>query len=98
MAGQYYDTVIGIRLTRHERREVTDAAKAAGLSISAYGRRRILGHVVISDSDRETRNELRRLGGLVKHHHNTSGGASSPETVRAIRALREAVERVGRAK
>ena len=90
------DAVINIRLTEAEKCKVTEGATAAGLTVSAYGRRRLLGRVVIADTDLATRRELRRLGGLLKLVHNESDGAYSPETVQAIRELREAVERVGR--
>ena len=90
------DAVINIRLTAGEKREATEGATAAGLTISAYGRRRLLGHPIVADTDLATRRELRRLGGLLKLVHNESDGAYSPETVQAIRELREAVERVGR--
>lgn len=59
--------VINIRLTPEERTFLAEQARLAGLTLSAYGRRRLLGHVVMAQADRAAIAELRRLGGLLKH-------------------------------
>lgn len=59
-------TVVNVRLTADERERIKADAEAAGISMSAYVRKRVLGHPVISRADIVMVNELRRQGGLLK--------------------------------
>lgn len=86
---------LNIRLTPAEIEEVREAARAGGLTVSAYGRRRLLGHFVKSSTDAEAIRELRRIGGLLKHLHVESGGAYAAQTAAALEELRVAIRRVG---
>ena len=88
------DSVVNIRLTTDEKRRLRNAAEEAGLTLSAYGRRRLLGHVIVTHSDRKAIGVLRRTGGLLKLVHRESDGAYSEETAAALRDVREAIERV----
>ena len=88
--------VINTRLTPGEKTEVIEAARTAGLTISAYTRRRLLGRPVIASADRQVVNELRRLGGLLIHVDQRAGGPVSQET-RELRArIADAIDRLGR--
>ena len=84
------------RLTPPERAELEAAAETAGMTVSEYVRRRALGRRVVAAralADTQTLNELRRLGGLVKHLAATGNG--SPDDLRAALAeLREAAARI----
>jgi hypothetical protein len=79
-----------------ERAELEAAAETAGVTLSEYIRRRALGRRVVARralTDLQTLNELRRLGGLVKHLALEEVG--HPDDLRtALSALREAAERV----
>jgi hypothetical protein len=57
---------LNVRLTAAEHAALKTAAADAGLSLSDYARRRVLGRVVIASTDAATIRELRRLGGLFK--------------------------------
>ena len=89
-------TPFQVRLTPAERAELVAAAETAGVTLSEYIRRRALGRRVVARralTDIQTLNELRRLGGLVKHLALETVG--SPDDLRAaLAALREAAERV----
>ena len=88
--------VVNVRLAERDHAELHAAAGAAGMTVSAYCRRRMLGHVVIPHTDRAVIRELRRLGGLVKMLHTQSRGAYSEQTAGAIADLADAVQRVAR--
>ena len=85
-----------VRLTPTEKREIATQADAAGLTMSDYVLRRALGHPVMSRADEKMMNELRRIGGLLKHTHNLTGGTFSKETALALRDVREAIGRIAR--
>jgi hypothetical protein len=78
---------ITIRLTGEEYSQVRNDAVIAGLTMAAFGRRRLLGARVASKADLAVLAELRRLGGLLKHIHNETRGAYSSLTAQAIRDL-----------
>ena len=85
------DAVINVRVRSAEKTALRDDAATAGLTLSAYCRRRILGHPVVAQTDRSVIRELRRIGGLLKHVHVESGGAYNETTADALRALRKAI-------
>jgi hypothetical protein len=86
------DTVVNVRLTVAEKRRLTEDADLAALTMSALIRRRYFGRPVIASADMVMLRELRRLGGLLKHIHNQSGGVYSRETVGALIALKAYIE------
>lgn len=92
--GESLDSVVNVRVSRVEKDALREAAELAGLSLSAYCRRRFLGHAVVAHTDRAMIRELRRIGGLVKKTHTESGGAYRDETAEALRDLRNAIERL----
>ena len=58
-----------LRLTAEEDERMTRQAATAGISISEYMRRLFFGgRPIIARTDDQTIRELRRLGGLLKHH------------------------------
>jgi len=90
------DAVVNVRLTTAEKARLKDDADLAGLSVSEFVRRRSFGRSIIAQADAVTIKELRRLGGLVKHLHNESGGAYSRETAAALVALRAYIEQLAK--
>jgi uncharacterized protein (DUF1778 family) len=90
------DAVVNVRLTTAEKSRLKDDADLAGLSVSEFVRRRSFGRAIIAQADAVTIKELRRLGGLVKHLHNETGGVYSRETAAALVALRAYIEQLAR--
>ena len=88
------DARLQFRLSEQERLDVLKQADRARLTVSAYCRRRILGHQVTADVDEQMIRELRRLGGLLKHHYNQSGGVNREESARVLDALGRAIDRI----
>jgi hypothetical protein len=88
--------VVNIRLTAGERAAVAENADTAGLTVSAYCRRLILGRTVHAHVNTAVIRELRRLGGLLKAVHVQSNGAYSTTTAAALNDLRDAIGRVAR--
>ena len=85
---------INLRVTEDELADVKGQAASAGLSLSAYARKRILGMTVTSKVDMKLYNELKKQGGLVKHIVNASGGRYSDKTREALDALTSCVRRL----
>ena len=77
-----------LRLTSAEKRRLQDEAELAGVTMSEYARRRVFQRPLVASADRVMINELRRLGGLLKHIHTLSGGAYSKETAGALADIR----------
>ena len=86
--------VLNIRLTAGERAAVAENAETAGLTVSAYCRRLILGRTVHAHTDSAVIRELRRVGGLLKAVHSESGGVYSAATAAALTEVRNAIRRV----
>jgi hypothetical protein len=90
-----------LRLTAGEDARLERQAAVAGISVSEYMRRLFFGgRPVIARTDDLTIRELRRLGGLLKHHFEavrTGGGGSVPAQMEAtLEQIRRAVDRLGR--
>lgn len=85
-----------IRYTPSEKSEIEQHADHAGLTMSEYLRRRALGKRVMSIADEKIINELRRIGGLLKHVHNESGGAYAAQTASALGELMSVIVRIGK--
>ena len=90
------DEVINVRLTAAEKSRLRGDADLAALSMSELVRRRYFGRPIIASADGVMIKELRRLGGLLKHIHNQSGGTYSQETAEALGALTACIGRVAR--
>jgi hypothetical protein len=70
---------IYLRVTEGEKAQLEAMAAVALISISDFIRRAALGHPIRARTDQIAINELRRLGGLIKHTHNLSGDAFTRE-------------------
>ena len=88
------DAVINVRVSSAEKEALRDDAETAGLTLSAYCRRRFLGHAVVARTDRATIRELRRTGGFLKKIHVDSGGAYSEETARTLGKLGDLIKKL----
>ena len=85
---------INIRVTEYELKELKEDAEEAGLSLSEYGRRRLLGLRVDSKLDVRVVGELRRIGGLIKHLHNENNGMYSSESAEALRTITKFIQKL----
>ncbi len=86
-----------LRLSAGEDEKLTRQAITAGISVSEYMRRLFFGgRPIIARTDDQTIRELRRLGGLLKHHFEvvkrTENADALTELDAALRAIRRAVE------
>ena len=86
-----------LRLTAEEEERLTRQAATAGISVSEYMRRLFFGgRPIIARTDDQTIRELRRLGGLLKHHcevvKRTGSAGSLAELDAALRVIRKAIE------
>lgn len=86
------DAVVNVRLTTAEKARLLEDADLAALTMSQLIRRRYFGRPIIASADMVMLKELRRLGGLLKHIHNQSGGIYSRETAGALVALKAYIE------
>ena len=77
---------VTFRVSEKDRKDLLEQASAAGLSVSAYIRRRALGHSVLARSDAALLRELRRQGGLIKYYV-LSGSPVSREANDALRSI-----------
>lgn len=85
------------RLTAEEEERIAQQAVTAGISVSEYMRRLFFGgRPIIARTDDQTIRELRRLGGLLKHHFDvvkrTGNAATLAELDAALREVRRAIE------
>lgn len=91
---------VTIRVTLKEKNRLLEQAHVAGLSVSEYMRRRFFGgRPLIAYVDTTMVNELRRLGGLLKHNFETLRQADAPtdclrKQEEALRMLVAAIERI----
>ena len=86
-----------LRLTAEEDKKLTRQAETAGISVSEYMRRLFFGgRPIIARTDDQTIRELRRLGGLLKHHFDmvkrTGSTGTLVELDAALRQIRRAIE------
>jgi hypothetical protein len=75
------------RLNDEEREGLFTQAEASRLTVSEFFRRCLRNKRITSKADLLVLNELRRLGGLLKHIHLETRGAYAEDTKNAIRAL-----------
>ena len=88
------EAVINVRVTPEEKASIKEQAGFAAMTVSEFGRRRFLGRPVIASVDAIMVRELRRIGGLLKHIHNESGGTYREETWAALEELRALIGRL----
>lgn len=86
-----------VRLTAAEDEKLRGQADSAGLSVSEYMRRLFFGgRPLVARTDDRTIRELRRLGGLLKHHFTdirATGRAESLEEMdRTLQSIRRTIE------
>ena len=86
-----------LRLTGEEDARLSGQAAIAGISVSEYMRRLFFGgRPIIARTDDQTIRELRRLGGLLKHHFDmvkrTGSTGTLVELDAALRQIRQAIE------
>lgn len=86
-----------LRLTAGEDEKLNRQAATAGISVSEYMRRLFFGgRPIIARTDDRTIRELRRLGGLLKHHFEVVKRAGNPATLSELdadlREIRRAIE------
>ena len=86
-----------VRLTAAEDEKLTRQAATTGISVSEYMRRLFFGgRPIIARTDDQTIRELRRLGGLLKHHFEmvkrTGNSATLSELNATLRQIRRAIE------
>ncbi len=83
-----------LRLTVEEDERLTRQAVTAGISVSEYMRRLFFGgRPIIAGTDDQTIRELRRLGGLLKHHFDVVKCAGSMATLAELDAGLQVVRR-----
>ena len=81
-----------VRLTAAEEANLRDQAERAGLNVAEYMRRRIFGgRPITAKTDSQTIRELRRLGGLLKHHFAAVRAAGNPRSLEEINATMSAI-------
>jgi hypothetical protein len=88
------EALVRVRLTEAEKQRLRDDAELAGLTMSELVRRRTFARPVMASADEAMVRELRRVGGLLKHVHVTSGGAYSAETSAALTDVRKYIEKL----
>lgn len=88
------DAIAYVRLSNSEKRRLRDQAAGAGLTLSAYARRRMLGHVVVPAVDAQLIRELRRTGGLLKLTHKQTGGIHRVATAAAIEKVNATIDAI----
>ena len=86
-----------LRLSAEEDERLNRQAATAGISVSEYIRRLFFGgRPIIARTDDQSIRELRRLGGLLKHHFDVVKRTGSVDTLEeldtALRQIRRAIE------
>ena len=73
---------VTVRVTENEWQRWTHAAAMAGMSTSAYVRRKLDGgRPLIAHTDAATIRELRRIGGLLKHNFTVLWECGAPAKI-----------------
>ena len=84
-------------MTTAEDERLREQAASAGLSVSEYIRRRMFGgRPIVARTDNQAIRELRRLGGLLKHHFGMVRDTGQPEAIaqmnRTLEGIQNAIE------
>ena len=88
------DASVHLRLKSEEKEQLKHDADVAGLSMSELIRRQYFSQTIRSRADDVMINELRRLGGLLKHTHNITGGTHFAQTASILTKLEDFVDRL----
>jgi hypothetical protein len=88
---------VDVRWPPEEKKRLKEIAEAAGVSMSDLVRNRALGRPVVPKTDAAMLREFRRLGALLKHVHNETGGVFRQQTYETIMALQAAAKAVAEA-
>ncbi len=89
-----------LRVSAGEKQRVAEQAALAGLSVSEYMRRTVFGgRSIVAAADAAMMRELRRVGGLLKHHFTTVqqaglGEGISDQMSEAFRLLSRCIEKI----
>ena len=86
-----------VRMSAAEDERLREQASSAGLSVSGYIRRSMFGgRPIVAKTDTQAIRELRRLGGLLKHHFGMVRTTGQPEAIakmnRALEGIQNAIE------
>lgn len=93
--------LITLRVTPEEKFRLREHAALIGVSLSAYVRTKIFGgRPLIPRTDECTIRELRRMGGLLKHHFSTLREANVSEDFlmlheNLLQAIRQKIDAIG---
>jgi len=90
------DARANLRLTSVELAQLREDADMAGLGVSELVRRRYFGRPIIANVDEVMIRELRRIGGLLKHVHNTSGGVYDDAVRSTLKEIKVCIERIAK--
>ena len=85
---------ISFRVSDELHKKLAAQAEQADMSISELIRRRTEGHPIIHRSDLKQVSELRRLGGLLKHIHNETGGVYAQETLDCLHEIKKTLRSI----
>lgn len=94
LGNEALDDAIKVRLSSSEKADLQADAAIAGISMSELVRRRYFGKPIIANADLLMIGQVTKLGALLKHVHNESGGAYSADTLLAIRSLRKLADQL----
>ncbi len=95
--------LITLRVTPEEKDRLREHTALMGVSLSAYVRTKIFGgRPLIPRTDECTIRELRRMGGLLKHHFSTLREANVSEDFfllheKLLHAIRQKIDDIGTA-
>lgn len=85
------NSIVKLRLHHAEKSRLVEEADLAGISLSELIRSRSANKAVFARTDLAMLREVRRLGGLIKFLHTSSGGAYASQTAAALTDLRMAI-------
>jgi len=78
------DSRLTLRLSDREKEMIRDEADLAGLSMSELVRSRYFGRPIMASVDLNMIKQLKKITGLLKHIHTSSGGAYSEQTASTL--------------
>jgi thymidylate synthase len=81
-------------MTTHEKERLKEDAALAGLTVSAFVRRRTFGRSIIANVDSAMIRELRRLGGLAKAIYLATDGQHADKTGSILDQIRQLISRL----
>lgn len=90
-----------VRMTTAEDERLKEQADSAGLSVSEYMRRLMFGgRPIVAKTDSQAIRELRRLGGLLKHHFGMVRTTGQPEAIarmsNTLESIQNAIESISK--